>query len=209
MQDDKDDKKLNNQMYDEEYEENDDSENEEDDDSGEESGAGGSFGASPLGGGKSSPLKGLSGFAGKASKTIKKIAKVVALLPLPVKIALIAILMSIFTFIVMELMTDKSTKSVTSSVNNTISDMQEKLESGTLSDEEKEKVQKAIDYFNENNSYLYFTISDINDAYTNFVTSYKDSTNDVDSKTYASLSKIYGEDDTFWRFIFYILYILL
>lgn len=89
----------------------------------------------------------------------------------------------------------EATSEVTSSVDFTISSMKAKLDDESISDDEKEKIKKAIEHFESNNSYLYFTISDINDAYENFEEQYKDSSMDVAFRTYGSLSTEFGEND--------------
>lgn len=192
MQEDND-KVKDKDLYNEELY-NDGEENEEESEEDAEDSAtqnSGNFGS----GGKTSLLKGVSNFAGKAGKTIKKVATVIAKLPMPVKIALITVLAGIITFLVMELLKNESTKQVRASVTSTVSQMKKKMESEDLTEEQKQMTQKAINYFEENNSYLYFTIEDINNAYKNFVNEYRGSTNDVGSRNYQSLSTIYGEDE--------------
>lgn len=146
--------------------------------------------------GKSSMLKGISNFAGGAMKTIKKIAKVISVLPLPVKIFIGTLLAGIVTYLIIDVNKEESSKQVTSSVNTTIAAMKAQVNDETLTEEEREKKRQAIEFFEQNNSYLYFTIDDINDAYENFDREFKNSTNDVGSRTYESLSKKYGSDDS-------------
>ena len=92
-------------------------------------------------------------------------------------------------------LTAEATSEVTSSVDYTVSSMKSKMDDASVSPEEKQRIKKALDHFESNNSYLYFSIADINDAYKNFEEEYKGSTMDVASRAYPSLSTEYGNTD--------------
>lgn len=149
--------------------------------------------------------KGFGNFLGKAGKIIKKIAKVIAMLPLPLRIAVIVFITGFITALVMEINNMAATDNTTSSVNSSVSNMKEQASSGqvikedgtvvTLTEEERQKVQQAVDFFEKNNSYLYFTIGNITDVYNNFVKEYTTSTDDIGSKLYQSYTTEYGSVD--------------
>lgn len=197
-QDEKDLRKLDG-MDDYEEDAENESENEGEEDSQEDSGQGVIPGKG----------KGFGNFLGKAGKTIQKIGKLISMLPLPIKIMIFTLLTGLITALILEINSSDASGQTTNSVNSTVSSMKQQVESGeivnddgtvtTLTEEQKEKMQTAIDFFEENNSYLYFTIGNITDAYNNFIKEYEESTNDMGSKLYNSYTVEYGSvelDDT-------------
>lgn len=185
---DDDDRKINN-LYDD-YDDYDDSNEDE----------GGSSGNFEFGNSGSS-FRGFGNFLGNAGKAVKNVAKVVAkvakafvALPTPVKVIIIVLFVAIIAFIIVDVNKKESTNTVTYTVDTTVETMEEKLKDPDLTNEEKEKIKKAIEHFEKNNSYLYFTINDINDSYETLKEQYSESVNDVQSSTYESLSTKFGSN---------------
>lgn len=139
--------------------------------------------------------KGILNGMKKSVKLVANIVKVIAKLPPQVQAIIYTVLLGIIVALIVDVTKTEASSEVTSSVNYTVSNMSSKLEDENVSQEEKTKIEKAIKHFEEDNSYLYFRISDINDAYENFKEEYENATGDVSSKSYASLSQEYGTVD--------------
>ena len=105
---------------------------------------------------------------GKAGKVIKAVGKVISMLPLPLKIAVIVFIAGFVTALILEINKLAATDETTTPVGKSIYDMNQQAQTGqvtkadgtvvTLTEEERQKVQKAVEFYKENNSYLYFKL---------------------------------------------------
>lgn len=183
-------------------EEDDENEDESEDESEDSQDSGGQTASMPKVGGKGI----FSKISSKVSKSIgkavfkagKAIAKVIwniwKVLPIQVKIVIIIIITGLIIKIVMDINSSASADTTTQYASYSTAEIKKKISTSSGTDK---TLEDAVNFFEKNNSFLMFRVSDINTFYDDLVKGTKDTGNlsTITSVTSDAYQTIYGSND--------------
>ena len=126
-------------------------------------------------------------------KTVKVIAKIWLALPLPIKIILVILIIGLTVLLIQKVIDTEASESVEETVKSTVSDMELTIKNSTVDSNTKDALQNSLQHFENQNSFLYFKLTDIEKLYETWRNQNSEDTNDFRSKNYESLNTIFGK----------------